>query len=109
ERIEARGRLVEKHEVGRAEQRLGQSSALHHAFAVSAQRPMRRIVEADAHEQRFDARLEPTPRQTEQPPVEMQQLARVEAVVETEVLGQKSDTRADVAVPKRRTEHAAVA
>src|SRR6188474_2757650 len=100
--IETGRRLVEKHELRRAHDRLREPRALRHALAVGAQRPMRRVLEANAQKQRFDMRIEPALRQPEQAPMKMQQLARVQAIVKAEMLGQETDALAHLGVAERR-------
>src|SRR5690242_703277 len=68
---------------------------------------MRRVLEANAQQQRFDVRIEPALRQPEQAPMKMQQLARVQAIVKAEVLGEKPHARASFGVAERRAEHRA--
>ena len=72
ERIEARGRLVEEHELRRVHERLRETRALDHAFAIGMQTPVGRLGERDAREQRVDACLERRAAQTEQPAVDPQ-------------------------------------
>src|SRR6185503_11303736 len=102
ERIEARRRLIEEDQLRRTEQRGREPGALRHALAVCAQRPVRRVLEPDAQEQPLDARAESARRKPQQAPVEMQQLARVQAIVKTKVLGQEAHARAGRGIAERR-------
>ena len=110
ERVEARRRLVEEHELGLVEQRLREARALQHALAVglaAAGAPRRERRRARAA--RRCAASSRRAAQPEQPAVEAQQLAAGEPVVKAKVLGQEADPRAGGARAERRAEHGAVA
>ena len=62
ERIEARGGLVEKHELRIVEQRLGEADALQHALAVAAQRAIGGVEQVDAGQQPSMRASSATPR-----------------------------------------------
>ena len=104
ERIEPRGRLVEKHELGRIDERLREPRALHHPLAVSTERPIRGIDEIDAREKSIDARGELCASEAEEAAVNPEELAGGEAIVKAEVLGQEADACPRRGLPERRAE-----
>src|SRR5262249_24110443 len=84
-----------------------QTDALEHSLAVGAQRQVRRVEQIESIEEAVDARLEAGSAPAVQTPVEPEQLAPREAVVKAEMLREKSDPPARLAIADRRPEDAA--
>jgi hypothetical protein len=91
DRVEAAGRLVEEHEFGVVDQRLGHADPSRHALRILLQLPLLVAAEPD----HFDECVRPPPallgRHVEQPAVEVERLLGVEELVEVRLLGQVAD------------------
>ena len=88
DRVEPGHRLVEQHELGVVDERLGDADALQHALGVLAQVRVGGALQTDVPEQGLDA-LAPAARvEAEQPRAEPEELAAGEVVVEVRVLRQ---------------------
>ena len=108
DRVEPGHRLVEQHELGVVDQRLGDADALQHALGVLAQVRVGGRLEADvAAAAPRRARAARSRVEAEQAGAEAQELAPGEVVVEVRVLGQVADLsrarrRRARTVPERR-------
>src|SRR6185436_6295721 len=104
ERIQARHRLVQEHDLGIVQQRLGQAHALQHPLRELAQRKAPLGADAEAIERLADALPAVGGGLAEQPPVVVEQLLGGEVVVEVRVLGKVADAAPDRDVAERAAE-----
>ena len=91
ERIEARHRLVEEHDLRLVEERLGQPDALDHALRILPEPQPPLGAKAHIVEDAGDAGGEIRPAETEQAPEIAQQFLGGEVIVEIGILGQEAD------------------
>ena len=93
DRVEAGHRLVQQHQVGVVDERLGDAHPLQHPLGVLAQVRVGRSLEPDVAEELLDALSPATRLESEQAGAEPEELAAGEIVVEVRVLRQVAHVR----------------
>ena len=109
DRIERRGRLVEKHQPGPRQDRARKPAALEHPLGVPAQALAAPPAQAHLLQHLGDAAAQLCGRHAREAPVEVQELLAGHPGLEPELLGQKAELRAHRRVGGRAPEHARLA